>query len=75
MAVVTERPLVPTPLAAGEPEVRPTPVIGVITAIPATARSVSLSPGSAKCARIATKSGKVAKSTEPRPDGIHCSHQ
>jgi hypothetical protein len=35
MAVVTERPLVPTPLAAGEPEVRPTPVIGVIAAIPA----------------------------------------
>ncbi len=40
MAVVTERPLVSTPVATGEPEVRPTPVIGVVAALPAVALAV-----------------------------------
>ena len=40
MAVVTERPLVPTSVATGEPEVRPTPVIGVVAALPAIALAI-----------------------------------
>ena len=40
MAVVTERPLVPTPLAAGEPEVRARPVLGFAAALPAIALAI-----------------------------------
>jgi signal transduction histidine kinase len=40
MAVVTERPLVPTPLANGEAEVRATPLVGVIAALPAVGLAI-----------------------------------
>ena len=40
MAVVTDRPLVPTPVATGEPDVRPTPLVGVVAALPAVALAI-----------------------------------
>src|SRR5262245_64182912 len=56
MAVVTERPSVPTPLANGETEVRATPLVGVVAALPALALAigsllVGSSPSSAEVVR------------------------
>src|SRR5262245_25589386 len=56
MAVVTERPSVPTPLANGETEVRATPLVGVVAALPAVALAigsllVGSSPSSAEVVR------------------------
>ena len=43
--------------------------------VPISAGTVIRSSGSAKCAITATSNGKVANSTDARPDGTHCSHQ
>ena len=43
--------------------------------VPISAGTVILSSGSAKWAITATSNGKVAKSTDARPEGTHCSAQ